>query len=360
MKKPCIQVEHALGEQLRVLLVEQELFDPDFPITKDETFLYIPLRRDLKSNELSEFEQKIGKLTIIEKELEPVSRKPTDLSTALAGILPDVLHQWLPHSMDIIGEIAIVELNKQLEMYEEKIGEAIMKVNSRVVTVYKKEGGVEGVCRLRPLRLIAGKNQPKTIHTEYGVQIAIDVTQAYFSPRLGTEHDRVAGMVESGEVVVDLFTGVGPFALLMAKRQKVEVFAIDINPEAIQCLQKSLEMNRLVGTVFPIVGDARTIVNQKLAGKADRIIMNLPNDAISFLDTAAKALKVSGGFIHFYGIVSESMPLERLAAEVINQLAKQGFSVLVLNSRVVRPAAPHEDQVVLDLLLTPGETSKAT
>ena len=160
MKKTCIQVEQRLGEQLRLILVEHGHLDTDYPITKDRTYLYLPLRRKLSSSELAKFAKEIPKFTQVEKDLKPVLKKPADLSAALQEILPEDLHQFLPHSLDIIGEIAIVELHNEVVSYEEEIGKAIMVVNSRVSTVYAKEGGVEGVCRVRPLRLIAGKGCP--------------------------------------------------------------------------------------------------------------------------------------------------------------------------------------------------------
>jgi len=360
MRKVCIQVDQHLGEQLRVFLMEQGLLDTEFPIAKEGSRLYFPLRQRLTANEREKLEEKGILLELVEKDLDPISKKPADLSSALEGIVPDQLRQWLPNSLDIIGEIAIVELNAALTPFEQQIGEAIMVVNSRVSTVYAKEGGVEGICRLRPLRLIAGEDQTRTIHTEYGIKLVIDVAETYFSPRLGTEHDRVTRLVQPGEVIVDMFTGVGPFALLAAKRQPVEVFALDVNPQAIQCLQESLELNRLVGKVVPILGEARLIVNDRLAGKADRIIMNLPNDAFSFLDAAAKSIKPSGGVIHFYGVTTESFTAEMLVTDVVRELTNYGYDVEIINSRIVRPAAPHEDQIVLDLLLTPGKTTMAT
>ncbi len=353
MKKVCILVDQPRGEQLRKLLVEQGLLDTNFPITKKRNQLCFPIHREISISELTVLEHKVGHIKMVKKDLKPVLKKPANLSTALQDILPDKLHQLLPHSMDIIGEIAVVELNDLLRSYDTQIGQAIMMVNSRISTVYAKEGGVEGECRLRPLRLIAGKDQSTTIHTEFGVKIAVNVTQTYFSPRLGTEHDRIARLIQSGEVIVDMFTGVGPFALLAAKRQQVKVFAIDVNPQAIKCLQKSLELNRLIGEVIPLVGDARTIIGDQLAGKADRVIMNLPNDAFSFLDVASKAMKPNGGVIHFYGVTTEALSLETLANEVLDKLAEYGFDAKITISRVVRPAAPHEEQVVLDLHLTP-------
>ncbi|MHA2315997.1 MAG: hypothetical protein ACXACF_12115, partial [Candidatus Hermodarchaeia archaeon] len=186
MRKVCLQVDQRLGEQLRILLVEKGLLDADFPITKEDKQLFFPLQRSITAEELAVLEQKTGKLALVKKDIHPIMRKPPDLVTALERKLPAELIESIPHSLDIIGTIAIVELDPKLTQYEKAIGDAIREVNSRVLTVYAKEGGVEGVYRVRPLRLITGKDQSTTVHTEYGIKLAVDVAQTYFSPRLGT------------------------------------------------------------------------------------------------------------------------------------------------------------------------------
>ncbi|MFX1301698.1 MAG: class I SAM-dependent methyltransferase family protein [Promethearchaeota archaeon] len=360
MRKACIQVEQRLGEQLRILLVEKELLDADFPIIKEDKHLFFPTKRSIAAKELSALEQRIGPLALVQKDITPLVRKPPDLTTALEGKLPVGLVESIPHSLDIIGTIAIVELDSKLTPYETVIGEAIREVNSRVVTVYAKEGGVEGVYRVRPLRLITGKDQTTTVHTEYGIKLAVDVAQTYFSPRLGTEHDRVTQLVEAQEIIVDMFTGVGPFALLAAKRQPVTVYAIDVNEQAIQCLKKSITLNRLTGEVVPLTGDARLIIQDQLDKKADRVIMNLPHNAFDYLDAAATAISSSGGVIHFYGITTESRSLEMLCDEVIAELGNFGRKATVSSTRIVRPFAPHEFQVVIDLQIAPENTIRVT
>ncbi|MFX0078087.1 MAG: class I SAM-dependent methyltransferase family protein [Candidatus Hermodarchaeota archaeon] len=360
MRKACIQVEQHLGEQLRILLVEKELLDTDFPITKKDKKLFFPLQRPIAAAELSALVQKIGPLVLVQKDITPIVRKPPDLVTALEKKIPADLVESIPHSLDIIGTIAIVELDPELTPYETVIGDAIREVNSRVLTVYAKEGGVEGVYRVRPLRLITGKDHSTTVHTEYGIKLAVDVAQTYFSPRLGTEHDRVTRLVEAHEVIVDMFTGVGPFALLAAKRQPVTVYAIDVNEQAISCLKKSLTLNRLAGEVVPLIGDARKIIQDQLVKKADRVIMNLPHNAFDYLDAAATAIRLGGGIIHFYGTTTESRSLETLCDEVIAELGNVGRKATVSCTRVVRPSAPYEFQVVIDLQVAPESTMRVT
>lgn len=360
MKKVCIKVDQHLGEQLRLLLVEKELLDPAFPITQENRQLFFPIKSPLTQKLRKELEHHPMQLTFVEKELAPIQRKPPDLVVALEGQIPPELLELVPHSLDIIGDIAIVEVNSALKSFEIQIGKAITQVNPRIKTVYAKEGGVEGVYRIRPLRLIAGQAKTTTIHLEYGIRLAVDVTQTYFSPRLATEHDRVTALIQPNEVIVDMFAGIGPFAILAAARHNVKVFAIDINNQAIQCLQKSLKLNRLIGQVIPILGDARTIIQKQLKGQADRVIMNLPNEAFEYLDAASTAIKPQGGIIHFYGITTESIDLEELGSQIRKKLADYDWKVKIVNAKIVRPSAPHEFQSVFDLEVVPSKTNNVT
>jgi tRNA G37 N-methylase Trm5 len=128
--------------------------------------------------------------------------------------------------------------------------------------------------------------------------------QSLFSPRFSFEHYRVASLVRTGETVLDMFAGVGPFAVQIAKRLKnVKVYAVDANPYAVEFLKKDIRLNRVEGKVIPILGNSEEVVDQKLSGMADRVIMNLPKQAAKFICAACRAMKPSGGIIHFYGFL---------------------------------------------------------
>jgi len=360
MRKVCIQVDRRFGERLRTLLLEHQLLDLAFPITPEDEHLLFPLRASPTGQQLNTLRRRTSALTLVERNLHPLQRKPRDLASVLQGRIPSSLLTALPNSLDIIGDIAVVELADELEPYAQDIGQAIAAVNPKLVAVYAKAGSVTGAYRTRPLRLLAGEPRTQTIHIEYGVRLVVDVAETYFSPRLGTEHDRVASLVRSGEVIVDMFTGVGPFALLAAKRQHVTVYALDVNEYAIRCLEQSLKLNRLRGEVIPLLGDSRRIVSDELQRRADRIIMNLPHDAFTYLGVAAAAVKAAGATIHFYGLTSEQVPLDRLQEQVTAELGKHGIGIKLVESRRVRDIAPHEAQVALDLQVVPADTTMTT
>jgi tRNA (guanine37-N1)-methyltransferase len=210
---------------------------------------------------------------------------------------------------------------------------------------------VGGTYRLREFTVIAGEPRTETVHKEYGCQYYVDVAKAFFSPRLSFEHHRVASLVDNGETVVDLFAGVGPFSIQIAKNhQNVNIYAVDVNPDAVEYLKKNIRTNRVTGRVHPILGDARQVVESKLIGVADRAIMNLPEKAIQFVDVACRAIKPSGGTVHFYSFINKPDSLESLKVRLADAVKKSGKTVeKTLFSRIVRETAPYEWQAVLDV-----------
>src|SRR5260370_15620431 len=119
-----------------------------------------------------------------------------------------------------------------------------MKVHKNVKTVYYKAGAITDNQRLRPLHHVPGAVRTETIHKELGCRFKIDISKAFFSPRLSSEHNRVAEQVQPGEGVVDMFAGVGPFSILIARRlEDVQDNAIDANLEAIKLIREKAKLN---------------------------------------------------------------------------------------------------------------------
>ncbi len=105
----------------------------------------------------------------------------------------------------------------------------------------------------------------------------------------------------------------------------------------------------MVDKILVLSGDAQQILNERLTGIADRIIMNLPERAIEFVDAACKALKPSGGMIHFYSFIDASSSIEQKKLEFKKKVEKSGRIVeTFFSSKTVRETAPREWQVVID------------
>jgi len=147
-----------------------------------------------------------------------------------------------------------------------------------------------------------------------------------------------------------MFAGVGPFSILIAKKcANVKIYAIDVNPDAVHYLKKNIKANNVEAKVTSILGDARRIIKEELKAAANRIIMNLPEKAMEYVDIACEALQKEGGIIHYYEFTSAPNPLEA-AKNRFNEVMKQTSRSLekILSARIVRATAPYTWQVVVD------------
>jgi len=346
----CIKVSKKDGEKAILAAKRAGLSDRDLVIHSDEKFVYIPIVRNPSKKEQNLFEKEILDFQLEVYNFQERPRREKTLVDVLENKLPPNLSVRLPKALDIIGDIAIIEVPSELEIYKKTLGEAVLHLHRNVRTVLAKAGAVGGKYRLREFDLIAGEDKTTAVHKEFGCTYYVDVAKVYFSPRLSHEHKRVASLVQRGETVVDLFAGVGPFAVLIAKNtENVKVYALDINPNAIEFLKKNVRFNRVQNCVLPIFGDARKIVEEELCGIADRVIMNLPEGAVEYVDVACRAIKHEGGTVHLYHFTRSSDSVEELKNRFSQAIERAGRKIdQILSLRNVRETAPYEYQVALD------------
>lgn len=345
-----IKITKIDGEKTLILAKELGIIDRKLEIRKNRNHIYIPLLRHPKEKELAMLKAQVPDFQLATNFFMKKKQQRKTLTQVLENRFPLHLLDSLPRALDIVGDIAIIEIPTELKAHESLIGESILKVHKNVRTVLAKASAVSGTYRLRQFEVIAGENKTATIHKEYGCKYYVDVAKAYFSPRLSQEHSRVATLVKKSETVVDLFAGVGPFSVLIAKKNaEAKIYAVDINPEAIEFLERNIRLNRMENRVIPIQGDARQAVEKRLLGVADRVIMNLPEKALEFVDTACKAIKPAGGMVHYYEFIRLPGSLEDMKLRFSEAVEKTGRKVdAFLFAKPIRETAPYEWQIVLD------------
>ncbi len=349
-ESPCLKVPKTEGEKTLALTNKLGLTERQLEIQRTNDALCIPLTRQPQESELAQLKVQVPALELDWMVFSEKNQREKTLTETLADELPPHLLASLPRALDVVGDIAIIEVPTELEVHKKLLGEAVLRTHRNVHTVLAKAGAISGTYRIRDLEHLAGEHKTQTIHKEYGCNYYVDVAKAYFSPRLSTEHRRIAELVQPRETVVDLFAGVGPFAVPIAKAQPtVKVYAVDINPDAVELLKRNIRLNRVENSVYPIVGDAREVINQELCGKADRVIMNLPETANEFVDVACQAVKPVGGVVHFYGFVRRPETMQDMERQFSETVKKEGRKVeAILHAKTVRATAPYEWQAVID------------
>ncbi|RLM53214.1 class I SAM-dependent methyltransferase family protein [Halobellus sp. Atlit-31R] len=328
MAVPCVRVPTSEGEETRQALAERDLVDREHEITVEDGVLFVPVTDP----------------AAVPAAFEVVDRDAPARETQTRPA--DVL--GFEPSYERLGDVVI--LDEDDPDRARRIADAIVESDLRARTVVNRASKVQGELRVREWDVLVG-DSTETVHREYGSEFALDIAEVYFSPRLATERHRVISQVEADERVIDMFAGVGPFAVPMADRG-AEVVACDLNPVAVEYLRENACRNGVAERVTAVHGDVRDLTAD-YAGWADRLVMNLPHSADDFLDTAI-ALAGEECVLHYYDIQHEDDPFgpgER-AIRAAAAAATPAYDVAVETERVVRSYAPHEYNVCLDVRLT--------
>ncbi|CAJ38205.1 putative SAM-dependent methyltransferase [Methanocella arvoryzae MRE50] len=332
VRHSCVIVPKQEGEKIRRALMEAELLDGGYKIRSDAQYLYIPVVPDVSGSILGTV---APGLSISECEFEESEKRKT--VEDLIGFAP---------SYEIIGDIAVTA-----QSYDRSVGEAIMAVHKNVKTVLEPTTGVTGEFRVREFKVLSGEERTTTTYKEHGFIYEMDLAKVYFSPRLSTERKRIIDQISDLELVVDMFAGIGPFAIPAAKKA-MYVVAVDKNPYAVEYMKRNIQINH-VTNIEAVCADVREI---KLPQQADRAIMNLPHSAHEFLDKAFELVR-TGGIIHYYDIRPESEIFDAVISMVREKASKSGCLIEIVNKRIVRSYSPHEYNIVLDIRITGKQES---
>lgn len=325
-------------DDIRKILMKNRIMNMDYKIKTLKDYGYIAITEE---NELTK------KFQIVDIDMEKIKKYPHKFTDLLKNKLNKDEIENLKKSFDIIGDIVIVEIPENLENKKLDIGKATLDFTKRK-SVYMKKSPVKGKTRIRDLELISGISNPITIHKEYGTKLKLNIEEVYFSPRLATERKRVADLVKDHENILDMFCGIGPFPIVIAKNKEVNIVGVDINKKAIEYLKINTEKNKLKGEILGICGDIVTVSNNQLKNKKfNRIIMNLPGKAYEFLDIAMNLIE-NNGVIHYYEFSDDYIH----GIDCLKKVAKKENKVIeITNTRKVKSSSPGMWHVSIDCLI---------
>jgi tRNA (guanine37-N1)-methyltransferase len=294
----CIIVQKLRAEETRKDLLREGILDRTLKPGHVDEFVLFPIIREVKNAKRATFEAQKG---------------------------PEILPR---HEM--IGGIAIMQDS------DINGAEQLLHARRSLHTVLFPESAVEGEYRTRRFTVLAGKPTTKTRYIEYGHRFDIDLGVAYFSARLANERHRIRGIMREGEVVLDMFAGVGPFAITLADKASA-VFASDINPQAVRLMIFNTRLNRCQNIV-PMLMDSMHL-SSICSGRFHRIVMNLPLASEEFLHAAIHLCR-DGGSIHFYALQSKEGQFLPLL---------QSLTGGVVQERCVRSYSPAQHHAVYDI-----------
>ncbi len=146
--------------------------------------------------------------------------------------------------------------------------------------------------------------------TENGIRQSFDLTRVMFSRGNITEKIRFGQLVQPGDVVLDMYAGIGYYTLpALLHGHAALVYACEWNGHAIQALRYNLQDNRVNDdrAVVLLQGDCRTLAKEHaLVNKFDRVNLGLLPSSQGGWRTATQALRhETGGWLHIHANVPE-------------------------------------------------------
>jgi len=270
------------------------------------------------------------------------ARPPID---RIRGRLPEALRSAIPPKWERLGDVVLLRLPPELQAHRELVGEAFGEVlGARTVAVY---GPIGGPWREPAVEVIWGDGT-ETEHVENGIRYRLDVAKTMFSSGNLPERIRMGRIVQLGETVVDLFAGIGYFALPMAVHGRARVYACEVNPVAYRYLEENARVNR-AGGLLPLAGDCRQVAPR---GVADRVVLGYLEGS-DYLPVAMASLR-GRGWLHYHEVCPAELCSSRPAERVARAATDAGMAVKEQALRYLKSYAPGVWHVVLDARLGPS------
>ncbi|KHN36769.1 tRNA (guanine(37)-N1)-methyltransferase 1 [Glycine soja] len=208
------------------------------------------------------------------------------MNEVLETLLPEGM--IIPSAFETVGHIAHLNLRDEHLPYKWLIAKVVLDKNKpRIQTVVNKIDTIQNEYRTMQLEVLAGNHSLVTTVVENGIHFQVDLATVYWSSRLGTERQRLLSGFTRNDVVCDVFSGVGPLAISAARIVK-RVFANDLNPYAVEYLERNCVLNKLDRKIKVFNMDGRRFIksmyDSDISQSITQVVMNLPSEAAEFLD----------------------------------------------------------------------------
>jgi len=276
------------------------------------------------------------------------------LSEELSNLLTVSELSLLPRGFQTLGDVIILKLKPELFNKKEIIGKAYLGLLPSIRSIYLNKGKITGAFREpEEIEFLAGINNPIVEHKEHGITYRFDITKIMFSKGNLKERKILATLVKDGEIVVDMFAGIGYFSLPIGKHSNAEkIYSIEINPNSFKFLIENIKINHLEEKIVPISGNCKEEV-LKLSDsgiKADHVVMGVFPAPIDYIKTALTLTKEKGTIFHFEGVV-EKEDYMSLFNEFNDVAMSQSYICDLKSYRIVKSYGPKLYHVVLDIFV---------
>ncbi|KAJ9538788.1 hypothetical protein OSB04_031521 [Centaurea solstitialis] len=194
---------------------------------------------------------------VLKQVLPPGLEVPSSFETIVKYSVLDILFGFC--------HIAHLNIPDELLPYKDVIAKVIYDKNHpRIQTIVNKVGSIANEFRVPKFEVLAGKPDMVTEVKQYGATFKLDYGLVYWNSRLEHEHIRLVNKFRQGEIICDMFAGIGPFAI-PATQKGCLVYANDLNPDSIHYLKVNADINKVNNSLHAYNMDARVFMSQLMA-----------------------------------------------------------------------------------------------
>ena len=270
------------------------------------------------------------------------------LEEAVSELYDGSLPGKLPSRWELFSDVAIMPRGS-FEGPDWAQDGALWEAVARALGVERlaRMGEVSGEFRESGVEMLLGEDD-WVVRRESGVDYGYAMTRCMFSAGNVNERRRMGEVAGEGEVIVDLYAGIGYYTLPALVHGGASVHACEWNPEAARALRWGLEANGVEGRCVVHEGD-NSVTAESLEGAADRVILGLLPSSEEGRGAALRVLAHGGGTLHVNGL-APSKDHAPWVAGVLSPVsdARPGSTIGHALTRV-KSYAPHWDHVVLDI-----------
>eukprot|EP01120_Amphizonella_sp_Union-15-10_P016325 TRINITY_DN8571_c0_g1_i2.p1 TRINITY_DN8571_c0_g1~~TRINITY_DN8571_c0_g1_i2.p1 ORF type:complete len:382 (-),score=68.05 TRINITY_DN8571_c0_g1_i2:32-1177(-) len=273
--------------EAQTLQILTETFDPS-----DYVLTTVPLTTITKS-------KKIPGIGLTGENLRDFLEKKFNWSRESSSQIPT---KWVRY-----GHVIVLYANSDLNLPPESIKELLEAFRERlspdIACLISHVGKIKGELRQPQMKNLIPESNPIALHVENKIKYKFDVTKIMFAPGNGTERTRASKIrFKSGEILLDMFAGLGYFSIPMAKNNLEvldKVICIEKNPDSFRFLVENLELNGVSEKVVALCGDNRT-VGEMYLGKCDRVLMGYLPNTRDFLIRALDFANPNGSVLYYH------------------------------------------------------------
>ncbi|NWR84740.1 TYW2 protein, partial [Furnarius figulus] len=399
---PAVATERQLAQRLREHLEEEQMLDGRYRLQQvPGDRVALPVLEEKLSQLCLPPEMPCELVWIQDPVPSRASRRRTpaqtlrdELQHLLGGNWSEELERDVPHAWQRHGDLVLLGEDSFRAAPWERLGPALWETVASALGAQRvaRRGRVlpDGM-RTPSVTLLLGQDG-WVEHVDNGIRYTFDVTKCMFSPGNITEKLRVASLPCSGEVLVDLYAGIGYFTLpFLVHAGAAFVHACEWNVHAVEALRRALVLNRVQDRCCVHHGDSRKL---ELRDTADRVNLGLIPSSEEGWPVACRVLKKdTGGVLHIHHNVETPpaptpvLPAERGSPEVqhpmedtgkervgarvrlewqrwaeatatriqglLVELHRRPWRTSILHVETVKSYAPHVHHLVLDLECRP-------